>query len=143
MGEDSFAVGMVLRNEHGEFVMGKNLRMAGQVTVMEAEAHGVYEALRWVDDLRLHQVVIESDSSLVVQALQLRSSYFLKVGNILEACQGMLEHRSDLIVHHVKRHANGVAHVLAKMPCLIDCHNIFVSPPHCVLESLSVDCSSA
>lgn len=46
-GEGSFAIGMVLKNENGEFVMVKNLRMAGQVTVMEAEAYGVCEALRW------------------------------------------------------------------------------------------------
>lgn len=35
-GESSFAVGMVIRNEHGHAVMGRNLKVAGQASVLEA-----------------------------------------------------------------------------------------------------------
>ena len=45
--------------------MGKNLRTAGQVSVMEAEGYGVQAALSWIQELQLSHVVIESDSRLV------------------------------------------------------------------------------
>ena len=51
---------MVIRNDGGEFVMGKNLRTAGQLSVMEAEGYGVEAALSWIQELQLSHVVIES-----------------------------------------------------------------------------------
>lgn len=58
MGDSSFAIGMVLRNDHDKFMMRKNLRMVGQVTVMETKAQGVQDALIWVVELQLQLVVI-------------------------------------------------------------------------------------
>lgn len=50
-------------------MMGKNLRVVGQVSVMKAEAFGVQKALEWIQELHLQQVEIECDSSLVIDAL--------------------------------------------------------------------------
>lgn len=44
-GVESFAVGMVLRDEVINFFCGKNMRYVGTVRVMEAEAVGMQEAL--------------------------------------------------------------------------------------------------
>lgn len=41
MGDSSYAVGMVIRDDRGRFVQGKNMRFLGMVTVLEAEARGV------------------------------------------------------------------------------------------------------
>lgn len=38
IGEESFALGKVVRDEKGCFVKGKNMRLQGIVTVMDAEA---------------------------------------------------------------------------------------------------------
>lgn len=65
--------------------------MVGQVTVMKTEAYGVCEALIWVGELQTQQVVVECDSSLVVQALQLRSD----VGIFWKLVKAMLQDRSD------------------------------------------------
>lgn len=51
-GESSFFIGMVLLDDHGYYV-GKNMRFSGEVTVMEAEARGIQEAINWIDDLSL------------------------------------------------------------------------------------------
>lgn len=82
----SFTVGMVLRDEYGTFICGKNMRLPGQVTVMEAEAAGVLEALKWIEESGRHHVMVESDSMLVVNALQNSSVYHVEVGNILDSC---------------------------------------------------------
>lgn len=44
-GEPDFAIEMVIRNEHGQFMMGRNRRTASQLSVIEVEAHSVLEAL--------------------------------------------------------------------------------------------------
>ncbi|WOH09238.1 hypothetical protein DCAR_0728694 [Daucus carota subsp. sativus] len=56
---------MVLRDDRGEFIRGKNLRYAGTVNVMEAEAIGLQEALAWLEDMGVQNAVIERDSQLV------------------------------------------------------------------------------
>lgn len=46
-GQNSFGIGMVLRNHQGQFLTGKTMRFAGSVSVIEAESTGVLEALIW------------------------------------------------------------------------------------------------
>ncbi|KAL8132750.1 hypothetical protein AgCh_008290 [Apium graveolens] len=138
-GDPYFTVGTVIRDEHSKFIMGKNLKIAGCVQVLEAEAYGVLQALYWVQEMNLQQVVIESDSSLVVQALKQHASYCIEAGMIMEDCLSILHNRRDLVVSHSKKHANMVAHNLARIPCLVGYYNLFISPPLCVLEVLSCD----
>ena len=140
-GVDSFAVGMVLRDDKGEFIRGKNLRHAGTVNVMEAEAIGLQEALAWLEDMGVQNVVIECDSQLVTDSVQYNKEYQLEVGNVLEFCRAKLRQRADFILHNIKKQANKVAHYMARIPCLVGCYNIFTSPPQDVLESLYSDIS--
>lgn len=66
---------MVLRDHDGQFRGGKNLRLAGTVSVLEAEAIGVQEALSWIREMPTQQVTIETDSLLLVNAIQKNISY--------------------------------------------------------------------
>ncbi|KAK1396329.1 hypothetical protein POM88_006192 [Heracleum sosnowskyi] len=54
--------GGILRNEYGQFVQGKNMRFQGRVTVLEAEARGVEEGIRWIEELGVHNVEIERNN---------------------------------------------------------------------------------
>lgn len=65
-GSSFFTIGMVLRYQNELFVEGKNAKFSGCVTVMEAEAVGVYEALVWACSRTSQHVIVESDSQLVV-----------------------------------------------------------------------------
>lgn len=38
------------------------MRVQGQVTVLEAEVRGVEEGIRWIEELGMHNMEIESDS---------------------------------------------------------------------------------
>lgn len=138
-GAESFSVGMVLRDEHGMFVTGKNMRVAGQIGVMEAEAVGVLEALSWIYEQGWQHVILESDSLQVVSALHHNIEYQLEVGNILDMCRAILRQMNSVIVCHVKKQANRVAHLLARFPCLVDSSNCFMSPPSMLVEALSLD----
>lgn len=40
-GMDSYSVGLVMRDHEGKFLEGRNMRIAGSVSVLEAEAVGI------------------------------------------------------------------------------------------------------
>lgn len=141
-GEGMFRLGMVIRNDAGVFVMGKVMKVAGEVSVMEAEARGVLEAIQWINIIGVHNVIIESDSQLVVQALKSVESYQLEVGHILDECKMKFKNRADLSVVHVKKQANRAAHLMARVPCLLDSFNCFMSPPDMLVEMLPSEFSN-
>lgn len=70
-----FTVRVVLRDEQGNFICGKNMRIGGQVSVLEAEVIGVLEAVKWMEESGKQHVIVETDSLLVVQALQQSKVY--------------------------------------------------------------------
>lgn len=133
---------MVLRNEAGQFVMGKNMKIAGEVSVLEAEARGVYEALQWLKQLEIYNVVVESDSQVVVNAVKAREQYQFEVGHILDECSEILMNRSDLSLYYVKKQANRAAHFMARVPCMVNYFNCFTSPPDLLVEMVPSEFSS-
>ena len=92
-GSSSFKIGMVLRDDRGNFNAGIQSCMAGVVTSMEAEAIAVHEALCWIVSMGLRSVVIECDALAVVNALQKGTVFFSEVGSILDSCRHILRQR--------------------------------------------------
>ncbi|XP_074374619.1 uncharacterized protein LOC141715030 [Apium graveolens] len=135
-GESMFALGLIVRHDRGQFIMGKNMKIAGELSVMEAEATRVYEVIKWINSTDLHHVVIESDSQLVVHALHAEDSYQLEVGHIIDECKEKLKEQTDLSVLHVEKQANKAAHLMTRVPYLLDSYNYFISPPELLLEML-------
>lgn len=138
-GSSSFKVGMIMRNNKGEFIAGANRCIEGNVSVLEAETTGVYEALQWIEAMEVQNVVVETDSLTVANGLRKQTRYYSEVGIVLDGCHEILRRRLDVRIQHVRRQANSVAHHIAKLPCLLGTMNSFVSPPSCVLEVLLAD----
>ncbi|XP_074376719.1 uncharacterized protein LOC141718237 [Apium graveolens] len=131
-----FTVGMVIRNHAGQFVQGRNAKIAGDISVLEAEALGVLEVLSWLRTLPDMKVHVESDSLTVVNAILADMEYQVEVGHVIEACRSLLVELDNVSVRFVRRQANKVAHLMACIPCSLNCHNMFLSPPRSVLESI-------
>lgn len=68
-GANFFLVDMVIRDNTGQFFRVKNMKIAGSVIVLEAEVVWVQEALIWLGEFPSQEVIIESDSLLVVNAV--------------------------------------------------------------------------
>lgn len=119
-GSSSFSLGMILRDHLGHFCRARNLSKGGEVSVFEIEATGVLEAIRWVTNLGVSEVEIESDSLLVVQAINRQSVYYLEVGNVLQEIHNLLYIRKGISILHVKKQANKAAHMLARVPCAVN-----------------------
>lgn len=95
-----FSVGMVMRNDEGNFMAAKTYKFCGDVSVVKAECIGVREALSWIKDLQMQddEIVVESDSQLTVNAIQKRSINYLEVGEIVQSCKHILNSFSKVTV---------------------------------------------
>ncbi|XP_074352876.1 uncharacterized protein LOC141692031 [Apium graveolens] len=140
-GAQTYSVGMVIRDHACAFLGGRTCCFAGQVTVMEAEAMGVREALSWVKDLNKQEekVLIESDAQLVVKHVLGNSTNLLEVGGILDDCKVLLSSLPLTSIAYIRKNANKIAHQAARIPCLVNFCISYTSPPTCLLEALSID----
>lgn len=129
-GPTSYMVGMVLRNHKGHFVEGRTLKFDGVVSVFEAEVRGIREALSWTTTLSSKPVTVENDSLIAINAIFSRVVNQLEVGHILE------EFRMSLDAQETNLKA---AHLMARVPCSLHCHNVLMSPPNVVLETIEFD----
>lgn len=87
-------------------------------------------------------MILESDSLLLVQAINRSTDNLLEVGHVYESCRNILKIRPDFSLSFVKRQANGTSHAMARVPCLLNCQNLFTSPPSLLVESLMYNLSN-
>lgn len=107
--------------------------------MLEVEVTAIYEALKWLSTLLYHNVAIESDSFLSVQALNKAHDYILEVGYILDECKAIIRSRPGLTISFAKRQANKSAHLMARIPVSLGGQSTFTSPPNVLLETLMYD----
>lgn len=141
LGADVFSMGLVLRDSAGAFVLSKTVCKPMVSTVLEAEALAILEGLYWLQVLDHDKAVVESDSLLAVRALQDDQDNLLEVGHTLDACRIILDSKPGYSISFVKRQANVVAHLVAKLPCSLNCQNVITAPSDLLLESLLYDVS--
>lgn len=139
-GGTGFTIGMLIRNDQGQFVRGKSICFQESVSVLEAEARGIQLAIEWIEEMGLQHIDIENDSEMVVKAVKNGDYYYSEIGHVLDFCSSNIRSRQDLSIYHVKRQANNAAHLMARVPCLPTCSNVFVSHPRMLLEKLLSDC---
>ncbi|XP_074352388.1 uncharacterized protein LOC141691557 [Apium graveolens] len=114
-GQNSYTLGMVIRNHQGEYISGKVMRCAGRVSVLEPELEGIAEALSWAQNVTEGEVVIESDSLASVNAVQKGHENLLELGDLVQYCQDMLRANERFMISFVRRQANRVAHEVARI----------------------------
>ena len=131
-----FSIRMAIRDCKGTFVRGRTMKCAGSVSVLEAEAMGIREALSWLTTLPRMKLSIESDSLTSVNAVSKEMVYRNEVGHIFQECCVLLKALNRVSLHFVNRQANKIAHLMARVPCFLNCQNDFVSPPSLLLETI-------
>ncbi|XP_074346617.1 uncharacterized protein LOC141685409 [Apium graveolens] len=142
LGDPSFSMGMVLRDQTSAFVTCKMICRAMVSSVVEAEAQTILEGLQWLLTMNYDRVNIESDSLKSVRAIHSPDMNLLEVGFFIDACRLLLDAKVGFSVSFIKRQANRVAHLVAKLPCSMNCQNVITAPSNMLLESLMYDVSS-
>ena len=72
--------GFIVSNSRGGVIVAKNGRLDGPSKALVAESLGCREALRWIRRPGLENIIIESDSQMLVSAFRKIGSYNSSVG---------------------------------------------------------------
>uniref|UniRef100_A0A803PCK9 Reverse transcriptase domain-containing protein n=1 Tax=Cannabis sativa TaxID=3483 RepID=A0A803PCK9_CANSA len=112
-----FGFGCVARDHTGQLLEAISDSRIGGVLPEIAEVVGMKEALSWIKRKGLEDVFIETDSLMVVQAMNSTvhmPSYF---GLLVEDCRLILSSLKNIFISFVYRSANKAAHSLARTSC--------------------------
>ena len=131
--------GIVVRDSQGLFLHAASRVVNGVFHVRELETMGLREALSWIKQLGFKQVIFETDSLQVVQALQNRDADFSEFGALIKDCLFLLqgEHYSSVVF--TKRQNNVVAHILARNAIRHSDFMVWNDPPVVIQTSLCTD----
>ncbi|KAJ8900653.1 hypothetical protein K2173_025430 [Erythroxylum novogranatense] len=106
--------GMVCRDSLGSFIAARTWSGNGCMDSLLAEALAFREALTWAVSKRWHSFIIESDSKLLVNAVNSVSySDDSQLGLIIFDCKSLISEIGNVECRFIYRSANGVAHLLA------------------------------
>jgi ribonuclease HI len=104
-----------------------------------AEATGLYEALKFVEDNHLSNTIIELDAAIIVQAIHHQSYPRSNWGNLIKLCVRTLGHLDNVSVSWVNRVGNEAAHALACWAFSEPNRNWTTNPPTCILTLIQKD----
>ena len=86
--------GFVVRDEVGSVIAARTEGLRGPMNALDAEALSCIAALQWLSRNRYQKVRVESDSLLLVSAVNNSTEYGSLVGLIIQDCKILLENPS-------------------------------------------------
>ncbi|KAM6544988.1 hypothetical protein CsatB_025724 [Cannabis sativa] len=136
----SFGVGGLARDSNGQLIEVFCMHKAGCFQPSLVEAIGVKEALSWIKNKGWEHVTLETDSLVVVQALQSNVVMHSVFGSTITYCLNLLKSLSHVNVCFVKRSANNTAHCLARGACYwSDCIFVGSNVPTAISTAVMAD----
>ncbi|XP_031094434.1 uncharacterized protein LOC115998904 [Ipomoea triloba] len=130
---DSVGFGAVIRNHEGNFVAAYGGHLQCPRDPYVAESMAVKEALTWIKSRYLNNVIVESDCLNFCSSFNSVSQDFSYVGLIVKQCRLIANDIGNIVVRHVKRSANHIAHVLARATGSSSVLGFWdVIPPDCI-----------
>ena len=112
-GDDCVKLGCVARDENGNFLRGRSNVLQRIAQPREAEGLSLKEAISWTSTWRTEKCIFETDSKLLVDAVNgIRGRSYFDL--IAEDCHELMKHFDEVLLVFVPRSANRVAHLLAK-----------------------------
>jgi hypothetical protein len=92
--------------------------------------------ISWLQDLGFSNVVIELDCKLVVDGIRGKLNFLTEFGTMLFACKASLSSLSNVRISFIRRQANNVAHLLARVALLFASREEFDYIPSCIEVTL-------
>ncbi|XP_073024188.1 uncharacterized protein [Primulina eburnea] len=132
--------GAVVRDSTWEFMVSKTSVKQGMFEVKEAEALALLDAIAWTTSLELHDIIYETDSKTVVNAITSKNVDHKEFGSIISSCRTLLDGHPSFKIQHARRQANMVAHTLAREAISYDNPFIMIHPPDILCNFISHDC---
>jgi ribonuclease HI len=112
--------------------------LKGLNEVAMAEASGLLEALNWVENQQLHNVIFESDSATVVKAIQSKTFPRNAWGQVARNCARVYDRNESFSINWVSREGNKTAHALARC-ALVEPDKSWPCGPSCIWTHIQKD----
>ncbi|XP_024158077.2 uncharacterized protein LOC112165700 [Rosa chinensis] len=121
--------GGVIRDHLGLWITGFQINL-GSGDILEAEAWGLYYGLKLATKHHSINLVVESDSAILVQLMLMPDLSLHPLGSLLNGCKLLMSNLNNAQLTHVFRECNMLADALAKNSINHDLSIItFESPP--------------
>ena len=114
--------------------------MDGCLLVREEETIRAREALSWVKQLGFQNVRMEIDAKYVAMSLCSKKEYRSEYDSLIGECSSILSNEDGFSVHFVRRQANEIAHVLAKLSCSLASLMVWHKQPYHFISLLDDIC---
>lgn len=101
--EEVFGFGLVARDSDGTLVQAVSKRHTGVISPEKAEALAIKEALSWIDRMNWHQVVVESDCLVIVQAIRSEADMRSSLGAVVKDCRRLISNSNKVSLYFIKR----------------------------------------
>ncbi|CAN1313940.1 hypothetical protein LINPERPRIM_LOCUS29137 [Linum perenne] len=111
---------------------------AGFLSPKESEGLALLHALKWLNEKRATNTIIEVDALEVVRAVADGAEDVSEFGNIVRSCRLWLHPTFEL--RHVRRNRNEVAHALARRSRLLTAPCEGEVPPEWLVNALYCTC---
>ena len=135
------SVGAVIRDSCGTVIVACCKYFQGHFSVAKAKALAVECGILLVRDLKISQVIIESDAASIVSDIndKLMDGY---LGNLYQGIIALLSSFPSWKIKHVKRECNRVAHELAHIARCSETNQVWLGvPPPKLFELIQADCT--
>ena len=134
-------MGIVIRNCSSAVMASCSIQLEACYDPILAEMMAIYKGLIFSRECGLHPCVIESDVAVVVKWVNDHSHSDSVGGNILGEISSLIINLQILVVSHIPRLANFVAHGLARYALTVDEDRYWMGDfPPCVRRSVQLDC---
>jgi ribonuclease HI len=130
--KNCYCIAACLRDDRGHFVKAFAKRYEGKPTIAEAEALGVLESIKWMQNSYIEESYIETDSLQIVQSINNRPNNTTEFGTIIDSCCSLLALNQNCKVSYMRRQANRVAHDLAQATRFIASPQFYDYCPLCI-----------
>ena len=135
-----FGVGVVIRNERGEIMGGLSKKFMLPLGGLEAEAKAVEDGVVLAWDLRLKDIIIESDALLVTNYLGKQSVMLSSIRKVVEGILEGLRKFNAWDVNHTRKSGNIAAHIMARQAKFLNVCNIWVEDtPPSIADQVQID----
>ena len=117
--DNTAGLGVVIRNEHGQVMASLSEHIFLPPTVLEVEALAARRGLELAIEMGFRNIVLESDSQILIIALREGSYSLSSFGHIVQDIKFIASYLSSTNYTHVRRQCNALAHSLARRAKLI------------------------
>jgi ribonuclease HI len=131
--------GWVVHDTYGSFIAAGTNSCMQKLTAAEGEATALLEAMREAYAKGLTNIIFESDSKVVVDAIHANYQGTSELYSILSSIRALLHCNANFEVKFSRRQANMAAHTLARAAISWSRCCIFETLPLCITAYLNYD----